>query len=265
MAGTKPNKYTAKDPFAGYSASVFDNVQFNQSTNTIFKANQLGVVEEYVFDFDGKLIPTTTFFASVQSKSKKERSILQKYLKSIGLNIAVTDGGYDSTGNFEKILVGYAQANAARNYALYQNSTDKTKFSPVNLNIFIKDYAGSGKDTSGGPKKTIDYNAPFTPAQAKDVANTLASKFLGQKATDAQSALVLDAINTLLKSKPDTTTTTVSGDVQTTKRTTGVTSADIESVAGSILKKSPEYKPYQIATTYYDALIKTIDNPSVSF
>jgi len=265
MASTKPNRYTAKDPFAGYTTNVFQDVQYNSSTNTIFKATEPGIVEEYVFDFDGKLIPTTTFLASVQSKPKEERAALQKYLKSIGLNIAVTDGGYDSTGNFEKILVGYAQANAARNYALYQSAKDKTKFSPVNLNIFIKDYAGTGKDTSGGPKKTIDYNAPFTPAQAKDLANTLATKFLGQKATDAQSALVLDAINNLIKSKPDTITTSVSGDIQTIKRTTGVTQADIESTAGSILKKSPEYKPYQTATTYYDTFLKTISNPSVSF
>jgi hypothetical protein len=240
-------------------------VQYNSSTNSIFKATQPGVVEEYVFDFDGKLIPTTTFLASVQSKPKEERAALQKYLKSIGLNIAVTDGGYDSTGNFEKILVGYAQANAARNYALYQSATDKTKFSPINLNTFIKDYAGTGKDTSGSPKKTIQYGAPVTAGQAESISNDLAKKLLGRKANKAESELVLNAINNIIKSKPDTSTTTVSGDVQTTRQTSGYASEDLTSAAESILKKSPEYKPYQTATTYYDTFLKTISNPSVSF
>jgi hypothetical protein len=271
MAGNK----NIMDPFGGYAGAadtrssgidIFKDILPSSSNEAIYKINpKTNQSEEYVLNFEGKLIPITAFAQNLLILSAAERSTIQKKLKSFGVPLTVTDGGYDSTGNFEKMVVGYAQANTLRNYAFYQSTENKTKFSPTSTNSFINDFIGKGKDTSGGPKKTIDYNAPFTSAQAQSLSDNLAKNLLGRKATKAESALVLSSINNLMKNKPDTVTTSVSGDVQTIKRTTGVTQADIESNTESILKKSPEYKPYQIATTYYDAFLKAINNPSVNF
>jgi hypothetical protein len=250
-----PGGNTYIDPFKD---TVYEN-------NTLYKTNINNTPpDEQVFGFDGTLQPKSKFALSLATMPRARRAFWQKKLKSFGIPLSVTDGGYDVTGDFEKYLVGYAEANTLRNYATYQQAPDKKKFSVTSIDSFIDEYAGSGKG-AGGPQKSIVYDAPFTAGEAKAWSDEVASKLLGRKATDAQSTLVLNAINTLIKNKPNTTTTTISGNTATTKKTTGITQEDKYAAAESILKKSPEYKPYQIATTYYDALIKSMDNPSVSF
>jgi hypothetical protein len=113
--------------------------------------------------------------------------------------------------------------------------------------------------TTGGPTSTVT-KTKYTIGGATSDINTIWRQYTGKSASKKQINAVTAAINAALAANPDKTFNS-GGDNSVTNTVVGADSAQI--IKEQALK-DPETSKFQAATTYYDALLSTLQGPGGS-
>lgn len=119
----------------------------------------------------------------------------------------------------------------------------------------------TGKKTTTRTATNIQKSSSLDSRALMDQA---ARALLGRKATDAENAKLLSALNKMETENPETTTTTQEEDMygqilsQNSVTSGGVTQAARQQLAQQQAEANPEYGAYQAATTYMGSLMDMV-------
>lgn len=123
------------------------------------------------------------------------------------------------------------------------------------------DLMRTGKKTTTRTSTNIQKSSSLDSRALMDQA---AKALLGRKATDAENAKLLAALNKMETENPETTTTTQEEDIygnilnQNSVTSGGVSGAARQQLAQQQAEANPEYGAYQAATTYMGSLMDMV-------
>jgi hypothetical protein len=138
-------------------------------------------------------------------------------------------------------------ANVAKSVGIDQAAIDR--------GIALRNAGG----TTGGPTSTVTKTKYTTGGATSDI-NTIWRQYTGKSASKKQINAVTAAINAALAANPDKAFNS-GGDNSVTSKVVG---ADPAQIIKEQALKDPEAPKFQAATTYYDALLSTIQGPGGS-
>lgn len=151
--------------------------------------------------------------------------------------------------------VGATPPVASSNAANALKSTLGISQSEIDIMLAQRNAGG----TTGGPTSTVTKTKYTTGGATSDI-NTIWRQYTGKSASKKQINAVTAAINAALAANPDKAFNSGGNNSVTSK----VVGADPAQIIKEQALKDPEAPKFQAATTYYDALLSTIQGPGGS-
>jgi hypothetical protein len=197
---------------------------------------------------------------SVYGLDKNTRRLLQEDMKRVGLlakDFKAT-GDFDISGNF---VSAFLSAHQAANQINFNNLKNNLPIKGV-LQAY-QDFQ-TEQDAAAQPTVTRSVSIPNKENAAKELNNLYMSS-VGRKATDKEIDEFYKKVRSTAKSRPTVTTAMQGqpGSGEATAYTTeqGFTTDVLQSMARETAEARPEFAPYQMATTFYDSLLRAAQSP----
>lgn len=215
------------------------------------------------------VISAEDYLARLNSMNRSQRAALQKTLAGIeGLNYNGPTDGSRTYGNvFEAKALEFATWATQQNYNLYTQTNNGTNLGvkPKSFSELIDEISGGGGAGGTNVSRTIQ-EASFTREDAKKLLDAYYTEALGRKATKKEVNQFTKVLQRRAAERPTvqtaTTTTDAAGNSTTRlQMREGFGVEQATALAQRRAETQPEFRPYQMATTYYDAFMEILASP----
>jgi hypothetical protein len=193
------------------------------------------------------------------SLNKSDRKKMQEEFKKLNLlpKNYNANGELDRDGAFEQ---AFLNAHTFANRVNYNNLVNNQPI--LGLSDAIKQYKS---EESGGPtvSRTIS-EFSLSDGQAEGLLEEFYTRALGVRPTQQDINQFKEIVQRRAGKKPRVTETTTAADgstVTTRVADTGFGAAEAEILARRQAEARPEFAPYQMATTFYDAILRAAQSP----
>lgn len=201
---------------------------------------------------------TTNALAKLKGMSPKTRKWVAEQLSIAGYgapkNAVIGPKFVEALAKFSYDYQAWVRASG--------QTVDELEFLALRAKEEQKDSAASKRST--GPSTSVNIQeSNYDAARLKQVVNTAFQNAIGREATDAEITAAVNAVNAAYDKNPSKQVSTSTTDKAGKVTTKTVSSGGID--AGQVItdqaQSNPEFAPYQMATTYFDAMLEALRGP----
>lgn len=181
---------------------------------------------------------------------------------------ALTGGRADLQAQWNTLVDRAGDYNAANGFGTQPDATTGTLLTPEDMIDLYSGRSAAGKNQQAQTSTSVSYGQTMTADGARRMLTSMMTGALGRAPTAKEADDFQAALNDAQANNPTTTTNVSSVDASGNRTSTSHTSGGFDAqdfAAGYTqdnLQQGAEYKHYQAATTYYNAMLQALQSPT---
>jgi hypothetical protein len=169
--------------------------------------------------------------------------------------VARSAGRNSGSGVLPAVIAQVADPNVQRIIDAAAKAGFQISVDPSNGEFVATPGPGGGGGGGGGMASTRKQTTQYSLQQVRSAADSIYQNSIGRALNDEELRMLSKSLNTAFKESPDVTKVSAKGDVTTSG------GLDARGFIEQQAEANPEFANYQKATTYFDAMLSTLQGP----